>query len=308
MKDPKRWRNLDGGADGETRALLLNPPATGPSRSEADQIWASLSAHLDVTFAPPGPDGSQIQHSPPSHAPGPQIGPAVAASGAGAVAGKVTLAVVLLATAGGVVGVRAISSRDRHDRMVAPKTAKAEPHLLPAASPIPPEPQMQPPAETTGSAIAPPESRWRPEKFARPRSAASTPSPIAPAVAPQPSLAEDRPPPAPAPIGHVVAEVAAPPTSAPVPVNELLEEGRRLDRARIALRAHDPDLALQLLGVGTAGTTTALAQEREALTIEAQAAKPALRAKATERARAFMQAYPNSPYRARIKAIVFEGE
>jgi hypothetical protein len=53
---------------------------------------------------------------------------------------------------------------------------------------------------------------------------------------------------------------------------------------------------------------TPLAQEREALTIEAQAAKPSLRAAATERARAFMRAYPQSPYRARIRAIVFESE
>jgi hypothetical protein len=91
--------------------------------------------------------------------------------------------------------------------------------------------------------------------------------------------------------------------SAPISVNELLEEGRRLDRARLALRAHDPDLALQLLGEGSIRTNQ-LAQEREALTIEAEAAKPALRASAFERATVFMRVYPNSPYRARITGII----
>ena len=92
-----------------------------------------------------------------------------------------------------------------------------------------------------------------------------------------------------------------------MPVNELLEESRQLGRARAALLAHDPDHALELLK-SDASRNTALAQEREALTIEALAAKPALRAQATARARAFMKAYPQSPYRARIRAIALEGE
>jgi hypothetical protein len=62
-----------------------------------------------------------------------------------------------------------------------------------------------------------------------------------------------------------------------------------------------------LLETGAPGTA-ALAQEREALTIEALAGKPASRAGAAERARAFMRTYPESPYRARIKAIVFENQ
>jgi hypothetical protein len=80
-----------------------------------------------------------------------------------------------------------------------------------------------------------------------------------------------------------------------------------LARARAALRAHDPDRALELLETGARGTA-ALAQEREALTIEALAGKPDSRATAAERARVFMRTYPESPYRARIKAIVFENQ
>ncbi len=92
-----------------------------------------------------------------------------------------------------------------------------------------------------------------------------------------------------------------------VSVNELLEESLRLDRVRTALRTHHPDRALQLLEV-SAPASSPLAQEREALAIEAQAAKPSLRAAATERARAFMRAYPQSPYRVRIRALIFESE
>ena len=92
-----------------------------------------------------------------------------------------------------------------------------------------------------------------------------------------------------------------------MPVNQLLSESRQLARARSALRAHDPDRALELLKVGSSPTAV-LAQEREALTIEALAAKPALRARAMARARAFMSAYPQSPYRARIRALALEGE
>jgi len=49
-----------------------------------------------------------------------------------------------------------------------------------------------------------------------------------------------------------------------------------------------------------------LAQEREALTIEAMAEKPDLRAAATERALLFLRAYPDSPYRARVRSLVLE--
>ncbi|MBN2575244.1 MAG: hypothetical protein JXP73_11835 [Deltaproteobacteria bacterium] len=86
-----------------------------------------------------------------------------------------------------------------------------------------------------------------------------------------------------------------------------MHESRRLARARAALRAHDPDRALELLEKGTP-RTAALAQEREALTIEALAAKPEHRALASERALAFMRAYPQSPYRARVRALVLEGK
>jgi hypothetical protein len=51
-----------------------------------------------------------------------------------------------------------------------------------------------------------------------------------------------------------------------------------------------------------------LTQEREALTIEALAAKPTSRAEAATRARAFLRDYPASPYRARLKGMILERE
>jgi hypothetical protein len=136
------------------------------------------------------------------------------------------------------------------------------------------------------------------ERSVHQRSVVSAPSPTAAAA--QPTIPQER-------ATDTRVEAAAPAADAPVSVNELLQESRRLDRARTALRAGEPAHALRLLRDGTPGTT-ALAQEREALTIEAQAAIPALRAAATERARVFLRAYPGSPYRARIKAVVSDGE
>ena len=331
MKDPNRWRDPNGGADAETRALLQNPPLVSPSRREADEIWAGLSAHLDVTFTPPGPDGSQLGPTGPVH--GPQMVPVAAAAGAagaGALAGKATLAVVLLATVGGVVGTRVISSREQHARAVAPKTARAEvgPSLPSAAPPIVAEPLVQ--RAPTIPQDTQPEIRPRPEKTTRSRAALGTtptasmpvmqsPPPVAEHPLPAPtltppvvlprtgSMVEEHPLPAPTlspPVAHRTTGSAEP---ALISVNELLEEGRRLDRVRRALRAHDPDLALHLLGEESVRTNE-LAQEREALTIEAEAAQPALRAKAVERASVFLRVYPHSPYRARIQGLISGSE
>ena len=86
--------------------------------------------------------------------------------------------------------------------------------------------------------------------------------------------------------------------------NALVEESRCLARARAALHSHDPDRALELLS--TVPNSPALAQEREALTIEAMTKRPDLRAAASERARLFLCAYPDSPHRARITSLFLE--
>ena len=345
MKDPKRWSDPAAGADAEVRALLQQAPQVAPSHSEASQIWAGLAPQLDIAHPPPGPSRSQPKM--PGH--GPQT---ALAAGTGALAGKVTLAVVL-AAAVGAVGVRAIFSRD--GRGAESSTTKADHRpSLPAASPILTESPIRPASATAVPPSAPREYRSRPERSARPRSVASASPSMAPAIPTQAWVDEDRTPPAPAipaqawvdedrtpqkraiparvdedrtpPAPAIPArrdedrtpperaadpraavEVTPPPEKTPISVNQLLQESRQLDRIRTALRADEPALALRLLRE-SAPKTTALAQEREELTIEAQAAIPALRAATVERARAFLRAYPGSPYRGRIKAIVFGSE
>jgi hypothetical protein len=99
---------------------------------------------------------------------------------------------------------------------------------------------------------------------------------------------------------------AATENAAPViSVNQLVQESRCLDAARNALRTGDADLALRRLRA-CSPEMLALVQEREALTIEALAMKPALRDSARGRARAFLIAYPDSPYRGRIKGIALD--
>lgn len=197
----------------------------------------------------------------------------LSATGAGALVGKITLGVLLVGAAG--TGVHVARSRSHGNKPV--PTVRT-----PASAPkVTPEPVMSP------KPIAPPVPVPMVEKPAarRPRAIATTPAPSkavevqeAPAVASTPALVN----------------------------NQLLEEGRRLSRARAALRAHDPEGALRLLQ-SRLDSDAGLAQEREALTIEALWSRASSRAEAERRARAFMTTYPDSPYRARLKALILDG-
>lgn len=305
MREPTRWRDPGGGADAETRTLLSNDAGLEPSADEVSRIWAGLESQLHLA---PGP-----AHTPP-------IGSATTTAGAGALVGKITLAVVLVSAAG--FGLHRLHLQDR------PATKQAVP-----ASPSAPRALAGPVARLAapdrGATQAAPTMKTRSPRGDR--TARSQPGEKPPTgVAPPPAAIEGRrspraeteerplasswgtsPWPLPSPATgsepHPPARGAGPREEPLLPVNELLEESRQLGLARAALRAHDPDHALALLKSHTS-RSTALAQEREALTIEALAAKPTLRAQATARARAFVKAYPQSPYRARIRAIALEGE
>jgi hypothetical protein len=104
MREPKRWKDPSGGADAETRAFLQNVPGGTPSHAEMDRMWTGIATQLEFVAKP-------IQ-SPPA-------GPAAST------AGKATMAVVLVATIGAVVGVRAIHSRARHEPV--PEALAAKP-------------------------------------------------------------------------------------------------------------------------------------------------------------------------------------
>jgi hypothetical protein len=315
MREPKRWKDPSGGADAETRVFLQNVPGGTPSHAEMDRMWTGIATQLEFVAKP-------IQ-SPPA-------GSVASTAGAGALAGKVTMAVVLVAAIGAAVGVRALHSRARHESVPGWSAAK----LAPSEASLPTRPTPAPPPipQVAMPIAAPPpmqDMRAHPGKPLHTKMAASPSSqetagmvasvgralPEAKASAGQASPVAFTPPAefdnrdtiAPAVLVRERTQEAAPPEEAPVSVNELLQESRRLDRARTALRAHNPALALQLLGALAPASGT-LAQEREALTIEALAATPALRTTASVRARAFMHTYPSSPYRARIRAMVFESE
>jgi hypothetical protein len=292
MSDPVRWRN-ELAAEDERRALLLSHHTVTPTAKQADDIWSGLQAHLDL--AP----------NPPPVPPGPGAGPAAAV--AGALASKVTLSVVLLAMVGAGVELHRIHARDR-GQVTRPASAPALPSPpSPVATPaIAPAPSDAERPATLRLADVP-----RRERTARRRPApSSAPSVSVPTGATRVPTGDgsevealSQPTPSVASAVEAPAVPVSPPSTSPtqpIPVNVLLEESRRLERARAALRSNDPDGALQWLAVGS---TRALIQEREALTIEAMNAKPGLRAAAAERAESFLRTYPESPYRGHVKAI-----
>jgi hypothetical protein len=293
MKDPARWRDPSGGADAETRALLLGGASEGPSSHERERIWSSLAPQVQALPAPQ------------------QAAPTATPVGSGIVLGKVTLAVVLAAGTG--IGWYAVRSHGPSTRSVpeaqsanapserattvaaptvAPTTAPSVPAATPAARANTPPRGRRP----GSSAIAKTEESRQAEPGAPLR---AEPASVRPAELPQVARKTE--------MSEATAariQPAGPPPQ--VVSNELLEEGRTLSRARAALRARDPAGALKLLQ--GAARTAALTQEREALTIEALAARPKSRAEAALRARTFVLAYPDSPYRARVKAVALENQ
>lgn len=190
-----------------------------------------------------------------------------------------------------------LGARNR-DRRPLPESASGPGHrLLPTSHELPAggvgarTSTVSSPARPWPATHEPP-SRSEPEETPAGRTLGSSWGP-----SPWPTLA-----PAASGEAHATGSASRVPPPAEAATNELLEESRLLAKVRAALRAHDPDRALRLLD--TARGTASLAQEREALTIEALAARPATRAAAVERARALLRAYPQSPYRARIKALL----
>ena len=371
MKEPARWREPLGGADPETRALLLEDQPPVPSAVEVKSMWSSLAAQLPpLPILPPAP-------------PAPSNIPAGAAA-TGTLLGKITLVAVTTAVGAGVgwQGFRARhrTTTDHHTATakVAPPSAPPRARELagfdpvtastttPASTGVPPTPLPTAPVPVPTRPEPLPEKHTRLRQLAEgPRSpqppqaanpalgdvrelealdkqaiavwpsptwlapaaseakeapvgeAQGTPVAVPRAVAPvvvtysqmaaSPQTTE---PPSPAtPVAPYSQAAASPRTTerpSPYAVNALLDEGRCLARARAALHAHDADRALDLLK--SVPSSAALAQEREALTIEAMAEKPELRAAATERALLFLRAYPDSPYRARVKSLTLERE
>ena len=339
MKDPKRWRDPSSGADPQVRSLLVNDCGTLPSNAEVERIWSGLASGLPLAAGPvaapqagavaaaagKGALGAKLTlaivlvvgaaagiglHSRSSHdarkaelrgeaAQRMQSEASPAPSGRGAAPSPRAAAIPAAAAA---QEIRLGQEKAPRARSVARAPQPPLPAVaIPAAEALPRKLDKRPFSSRRGtaerSAPAVPELRPRATGYAE-----SPASPALPEMHLQ-ATAEAASPAVPQMHPQAIAQAESPAVS----VNELLEESRRLDRVRTALRARHPDRALQLLKLD-APENSPLAQEREALTIEAQAAKPSLRAVATERARAFLRTYPQSPYRARIRAIIVESE
>jgi len=360
MKEPARWREPLGGADPETRALLLEDRPPVPSAVEVKSMWSSLAAQLPpLPILPPAP-------------PVPAAVP-VGAAATGTLLGKITLVAVTTAVGAGV-GWQGFRARHRttndHRTTTAkvappsapprarelagfdPVTASTTTPAVPGVPPMPMRPDPLPEKHTRSRQLAEGPRSPQPPRAVGPalgdvrelealdkRTASVSPPPTWPAAAvgetkeapvgeaQEPPLAVPRAvapvvvtysrmaaspqttePPSPAtsvaPYSQAAASSRTTERPSPYAINALLDEGRCLASARAALHAHDADRALDLLK--SVPSSAALAQEREALTIEAMAEKPDLRAAATERALLFLRAYPDSPYRARVRSLVLE--
>jgi len=286
MSAPKRWLEDGGGATCGERELLRVGRAHDPPPDAKAAVWASLLTQLPPIPPLPGASGSA---------------PGGAAAGAKA-AGSATIA----AAVGGGLLKSALNGAGSAIALIATYTA-----VTPSqpASPQPPEVQTAaPPIPPLGRA---------PASVPGPQTPSAPTLDEAPTTAGTPAITD-------APGTTPSAEVHAAPLGAGEPLKgrgaasigasssgptakdrepRLLEESRRLTEARDTLRRGDASGALaRLEELQRAVPGGILGQEREALVIEALA-RSGRGAEAQSRARAFLQAYPQSPHATRVEAF-----
>jgi hypothetical protein len=308
MSAPKRWLSDGGGATRGERDLLRLGASHEPPAAAKDAVWTALLAQL-----PPIPPGSSGGGA------GPGVGGAKAAAGAKAAgaAGAASSggAAVVGAASGGLlksalIGAGGAIALIATYTVVTPATVGQPPPVAPttieaAAAPGPgarnaPGGAMGDRGAPGGAARNTPEMQGIPAiadtsaPLAAPGPAAST---EARAGSPTPSAGRD-------PRGPLGSLGASSGPAAPMDrETRLLEESRRLSEARDALRRGDASGALSLLSeLQRAVPGGILGQEREALAIEALA-KSGRSSEAQARARAFLQAYPQSPHAPRVEAF-----
>jgi hypothetical protein len=316
----------------ESRVLTAGSEAE-PGLSLKQQLWSALSAKLPPPGgAPSGGDSGGGAGAPAAGAAGAAGGPEGAAS-AGAVGGKaLAISSIVKATAIGVsLGFVATTAAFTLE----PDRSAADP--APAAAPAPAKPL----ADTTGIAPAAERKAATPApaagptpgapgrdfeqaatRISEPSMAERTAETAAARAAPETSSERAAPTPgAPAAASVARFDVAGSPMAAapvaPLPSasqaaeqpvksgrsTSAREESRLVAAARDALRSGNAGRALSLLDQARRqfprGT---LAQEREALGIEALAAS-GQRAAAAERARRFLSAHPSSMHAARVRSF-----
>lgn len=296
MNAPKRWTADGGGATRGERDLLRLGASHEPPASAKDAVWTALLAQI-----PPMPPGSSGGGG--GGAPG--AGGAKVAAGAKAAAGAASGSAAVAGAVGGGVLKSALIGAGSALALIATYTV-----VTPAQAPSAPAPTT---IETTtsdpGARSAPPGSPGQhaatsPVAREMPGIAGSTATPDSMAPPGTPVVAASGEPRAGGAAPNSKGLVGSAGASAP-PDREtrLLEESRRLAEARDALRRGDASGALaQLADLQRAVPGGILGQEREALTIEALA-KSGRSSEAQTRARAFLQAYPQSPHAARVEAF-----
>ncbi len=301
MSAPKRWLTDGGGATRGERDLLRLGASHGPPPTAKDAVWVAL-----LTRIPP---------IPPASGGGGCAGGVKAAGSAKAAASAASSGSAALSTAVGggllksaLIGAGSAVALIATYTVVTPSQAPpAAPSMAETTSAPDRDPRAQPKAASGAQAAPTVAARILPEIQGFPAIADSPASSWAPsAAAPTearagsagPSVGRDSRPPS----GTLGASSgpAAPVLDRETPA---LEESRRLAEARDALRRGDTSGALSRLSdLQRAVPGGILGQEREALAIEALA-KSGRSTEAQTRARAFLQAYPQSPHAPRVEAF-----
>ena len=300
MSAPKRWLTDGGGSTRGERDLLRLGAAHEPPASAKDAVWIALLAKLPPI--PPGGGGGGGAGGVKAAA----SAKAAATAGGGAAAaaavsgGLLRSALIGAGSAVALIATYAVVTPSQAPSVLAPsivessaapeRDPRAEPKAALGAQTTPILPAPNVPGLQGSAAIA-----GSPAPSVAPSAAASI---EARAGSSAPSHGRD----ARGPLGAsgAASDHAAPALERETPA---LEESRRLAEARDALRRGDASGALsRLTDLQRAVPGGILGQEREALAIEALA-KSGRGAEAQARARAFLQAYPQSPHAARIEAF-----
>jgi hypothetical protein len=307
MSAPKRWLADGGGATRGERDLLRLGAAHEPPPSAKDAVWIALLAKLPP-IPPGGGGGGGAAGGAKAAASAKAAGAAGAASGGGSAAVAAAVGGGLLKSA--LIGAGSAVALIAAYTVVTPSQAPSVP--APAVVETSAGPQRgslaEPKAAQGGPATPILPARNIPEIQGSAAMADSTAPPGAASAAPIEARAGSSAPlgrEARGPFGSNGANGSAPGQAAPALERETpaLEESRRLAEARDALRRGDSAGALsRLTDLQRAVPGGILGQEREALAIEALA-KSGRASEAQARARAFLQAYPQSPHAARIEAF-----
>ena len=297
MNAPKRWLTDGGGATRGERDLLRLDASHEPPAAAKDAVWTALLAQL-----PPIPPGSSGGGGAPG-AGGAKVAAgakaaAAAGSGNAAVAGAVGGGVLKSALIGAGSALALIATYT----VVAPAQAPSVPAPTTIEMPADPGARSAPLGSPGQHAATSPVARETHGIAVATATLDSMAPPGTPIVAAsgEPRVGGA----APSSKGLVGSAGASTSLAAP-PDREtrLLEESRRLTEARDALRRGDASGALaQLAELQRAVPGGILGQEREALAIEALA-RSGRSSEAQARARAFLQAYPQSPHAARVEAF-----